>query len=222
MMLSKVEEVLEQNRTLGQQLNLLENGSSWDTRSVKFIDDTASIRSRRLSLRNITSNPSASVPRQRPFSVAASLRQSLSRRDFELALEKSRVYNRSQSNETDISSFTTSTAPTNTWSMLSGLSLNDISVISAFRLPISLTEINNIAPGSTFSTLLKEQSSAEADKSASSTLQRSGSISRMINRGPQVTERLQDRLKGTPPTRMLEEYCASRESDSLVNLPTFT
>ncbi|KAF0331335.1 rho GTPase [Colletotrichum asianum] len=53
-------------------------------------------------------------------------------------------------------SYTTSTAPTNAWSMLSGISLNDVSVVSAYRLPITLNHIHLVAPGSIFSAMLME------------------------------------------------------------------
>jgi uncharacterized membrane protein YcgQ (UPF0703/DUF1980 family) len=44
--------------------------------------------------------------------------------------------------------------------MLSGLSLNDVSVVSAFRLPLNLDDIDSFAPGSTFSTLLTQELAA--------------------------------------------------------------
>ncbi|KAF5510929.1 hypothetical protein CGCS363_v003648 [Colletotrichum siamense] len=94
-----MEQVLEQNRTLGQHLQLMEDRGPLDVRSVKFMDDAISIMSSRRSLRT----------------------------------------------------------PTNAWSMLSGLSLNDISVVSAFRLPITLNDVHLVAPGSTFSAMFMEQ-----------------------------------------------------------------
>ncbi|KAF4482424.1 Cell division control protein 42-like protein [Colletotrichum fructicola Nara gc5] len=152
-MLVKMEEVLEQNRTLGQHLRLMEDRGPLDVRSVKFMDDAMSIMSSRRSLRSMTSLP---FSRARPSSSLSSRQIDFARWDFEIALQRSRVYSRSHSNQCDVS-YTTSTAHTNAWSMLSGLSLNDISVVSAFRLPITLNDVHLVAPGSTFSAMFMEQ-----------------------------------------------------------------
>ncbi|CAI0653075.1 unnamed protein product [Colletotrichum noveboracense] len=53
-MLAKMEEVLEQNRTLGQHLRLMEDRGPLDVRSVKFMDDAMSIMSSRRSLRIVS------------------------------------------------------------------------------------------------------------------------------------------------------------------------
>jgi hypothetical protein len=82
---------------------------------------------------------------------------SASRYDFEVVLEESRVYTRVDSNNESDASFTSSTVRTNAWSMLSGISLNDISIIAVFRLPITLDDINKFGPGLTFGALLSEQ-----------------------------------------------------------------
>lgn len=112
-----------------------------------------SIMSSRCSIRSMTS---LTFSRGRPSTSMSSRQVNFVRWDFELALQRSRVYSRSYSNQCDVS-FTTSTAPTNAWSMLSGLSLNDISVVSAFRLPITLNDMHLVAPGSTFSTMFMDQ-----------------------------------------------------------------
>ncbi|WAO95582.1 Hypothetical protein NCS54_01321100 [Fusarium falciforme] len=146
-LLSKVDEVLQQNEALAHRLQRLEGNLMSDSRSVKFFDDASSIISKRLSFLSKRQSITITSP-----SIVA-------RNDFELALERSRVYNRTQLNESDVS-FTSSTAPNAAWSMLSGLSLNDISIVSAFRLPITLDDIDLLAPGSTFSMLLTEQLTA--------------------------------------------------------------
>lgn len=61
---------------------------------------------------------------------------------FEEELNSSRVYRRTQLNSTDVS-FTSSAVRTTAWSIFSGSSLADISVISVFALPIYLYEISN-------------------------------------------------------------------------------
>ncbi|KAL3295143.1 cdc42-like protein [Colletotrichum asianum] len=151
-MLVKMEEIIEQNTTLGQHLQLMEDRSHLDARSVKFMDDTMSMISSRRSIRSMAST---AFPRARPSTSMSSRQVSVERWDLEIALQRSRVYNRSQSNQCDMS-YTTSTAPTNAWSMLSGISLNDVSVVSAYRLPITLNHIHLVAPGSIFSAMLME------------------------------------------------------------------
>ncbi|RTE83512.1 hypothetical protein BHE90_001906 [Fusarium euwallaceae] len=159
-LLSKVDEVLQQNEALAHRLQRLEGNLMSDSRSVKFFDDASSIISKRLSflsMRSLDSSSSSTFSEsQKRQSVTITSPSIVARNDFELALERSRVYNRTQLNESDIS-FTSSTAPTHAWSMLSGLSLNDMSIVSAFRLPITLDDIDLLAPGSTFSILLTEQ-----------------------------------------------------------------
>ncbi|KAI8653932.1 hypothetical protein NCS56_01348600 [Fusarium sp. Ph1] len=159
-LLSKVDEVLKQNEALAHRLQRLEGNLLSDSRSVKFFDDASSIISKRLSFLSVrsvdSSSSSISSASQKRQSITITSPSIVARNDFELALERSRVYNRTQLNESDVS-FTSSTAPSAAWSMLSGLSLNDISIVSAFRLPITLDDIDLLAPGSTFSILLTEQ-----------------------------------------------------------------
>ncbi|KAK7438671.1 hypothetical protein Landi51_11519 [Colletotrichum acutatum] len=183
-MLAKVDEILEQNRTLAENLKLLDSEASWDTRSVKFMDDASSIMSRPGSTQSVICGSPSSVFR-RPQPLDGSPITTLSRRNFELDLGQSRVYKRTQDRETDRSSFTTSNAPTSAWSMLSGLSISDISILSAFRLPITLKEMNKIAPGSIFSNLLMEQQSME-DRTGPRPLARSDSLSRAVIRGKRL------------------------------------
>ncbi|UPK95370.1 hypothetical protein LCI18_006305 [Fusarium solani-melongenae] len=162
-LLSKVDEVLQQNEALAHRLQRLEGNLMSDSRSVKFFDDASSIISKRLSFLSVrsvdSSSSSISSASQKRQSITITSPSIVARNDFELALERSRVYNRTQLNESDVS-FTSSTAPSAAWSMLSGLSLNDISIVSAFRLPITLDDIDLLAPGSTFSVLLTEQRTA--------------------------------------------------------------
>ncbi|UQC90476.1 uncharacterized protein CLUP02_16006 [Colletotrichum lupini] len=175
-MLAKVDEILQQNRTLAEQLKLLDNGKSWDTRSVKFMDNASSIISRPVSTQSVIHrSPSAAF--RTPESLEGSMIMTLSKRNFELDLGQSRVYKRAQDRETDRSSFTTSNAPTSAWSMLSGLTIGDISTVSAFRLPITLKDINKIAPGSTFSGLLMNYQSME-DQTRSNPFECRDSLSR--------------------------------------------
>jgi hypothetical protein len=61
---------------------------------------------------------------------------------FENDLETSRVYNRTQIYEPDVS-FTSSAVRTHAWSIFSGLSLAEVSIISAVALPLYSHEISN-------------------------------------------------------------------------------
>ena len=65
-----------------------------------------------------------------------------SRLSFEDDLNGSRVYKRTQFYESDVS-FTTSAIRTHSWSIFSGLSLAEVSIISAIALPLYLFEISN-------------------------------------------------------------------------------
>lgn len=62
--------------------------------------------------------------------------------EFEEEFNSSRPYRRTQRNSADIS-FTSSAARKTAWSIFSGLSLADISVISVFALPLYPHEISN-------------------------------------------------------------------------------
>ncbi|KAF4964329.1 hypothetical protein FSARC_7735 [Fusarium sarcochroum] len=169
-LLGKMDDVIQQNEALAQRLEKLEGAIISDNRSVKFLDDASSTVSRRLSSisfkrSSISSLSSLTSFTQKRASIAISNPSIVTKSEFEEELEQSRVYTRTQANESDIS-FTSSNAPSNAWSMLSGMSLNDISVISAFRLPITVNDIDLLAPGSTFSILLTEQLATSTSNSA--------------------------------------------------------
>jgi hypothetical protein len=65
-----------------------------------------------------------------------------SRSGFEADLGKSRVYKRTERYESDVS-FTTSVVRDHAWSVSSGMSLSEISLISAIALPLHLDEVSN-------------------------------------------------------------------------------
>jgi hypothetical protein len=70
------------------------------------------------------------------------LQVATSRFAFENELENSRVYNRTQIYNSDIS-FRTSAVRTHAWSVFSGVSLAEISIISAIALPLYSNDISN-------------------------------------------------------------------------------
>lgn len=143
--------VMDQNQALARRLE--EHGLSFggDDASIRFFDDDQSFTQAR--------DPSSASPSLLPrileesVSLEAAINSEISPREFEITLHRTRVYTRVQSNESDVS-FASSAVRTNAWSMLSGVSLNDISVISVIALPISLEEINNIGPELTFAKIM--------------------------------------------------------------------
>jgi hypothetical protein len=62
--------------------------------------------------------------------------------EFETDLESSKVYRRAKRKSMDFS-FHSSIAPSNAWSMFSGLSLDDVSIIAVIALPIYPDDITN-------------------------------------------------------------------------------
>ncbi|KAK0755061.1 ras family-domain-containing protein [Schizothecium vesticola] len=67
-------------------------------------------------------------------------------REFEAVLEQSWVYARTSSNEIDAASFASSDVRSYAWSMLS---MNDISIVAVFRLPVTLDDVNCFGSGLT-------------------------------------------------------------------------
>lgn len=106
--------------------------------------DAQTIVSRRASFLSLTaatpqrsgferSNPSASDTHETTH---------ISKFDFEDDLEASRVYSRAQRDTMDFS-FRSSIALSHSWSVFSGLSLGDISIISVIALPIYQEDLSN-------------------------------------------------------------------------------
>lgn len=105
------------------------------------------------------------TPRQEP-SVLVDPADNVHVRPFELTLERTCVYRRVQSNATDMS-FTSSMVRPQAWDALSRLSLREVSsMVSVIRLPISVEDIDSIAPGLTFAKILAEH---QADSTLSAT-----------------------------------------------------
>jgi len=111
--------------------------------------ETQTIATQRRSILSLSGRPSSQAqeqdpaalnPPQSPLSINTD--SSLSKSDFEDDLESSRVYRRAQRDTMDFS-FRSSIARSNTWSVFSGLSLSDISVISVIGLPVFPKDITN-------------------------------------------------------------------------------
>ncbi|KAL2672810.1 hypothetical protein Neosp_013526 [[Neocosmospora] mangrovei] len=132
--------LLESNHALSRRLMNLEDAL-----------DVQTIISKRMSLMSVSGTgpqSSSSVETQsnltdtstQPTSQGSDL--DLSKFDFEDDLESSRVYRRAQRDTMDFS-FRSSIAPSNIWSVFSGLSLGDISIMSVIALPVYQEDITN-------------------------------------------------------------------------------
>ena len=148
-----MEAMRQQNNQLMARLMRIEAVYNDDAGSVKFFDDDQPDFQQPYTTRSW--NGSTLL---RGFSANLANRsiRPHSQSSFELALEKSRVYLRTESNKMD-SSFTSSVARSNAWTMLSGLSLNAISVASVFALPLTLRDINAIGPELTMASFFSEE-----------------------------------------------------------------
>ncbi|KAI9172652.1 hypothetical protein HJFPF1_02161 [Paramyrothecium foliicola] len=160
-LLTKLDRVLQQNEFLMQRLQRLEKKMSLETRSAGIVNDPLPLTRHSSKTSIYTASAISLAARKRPKSAVSRV-SARTRGGFELVLQDSRAYNRNESRDSD-ASFTTSTAPSNSWSMLSGMSLNDVSVISVYRLPLCLEYLSSSAVKTTFSELLVDQAINTAD-----------------------------------------------------------
>ncbi|KAI9790158.1 MAG: hypothetical protein M1816_005358 [Peltula sp. TS41687] len=137
---SLVEEVFRSNKDLSQRLRNLEE--TYSTR--RSIQQGVKDKDRRNEGDYDQDDADTIVPDKgtKPHPEPSLIQMAAFHFAFEDELYSSRVYRRTQLNTTDVS-FTSSAVRTNAWSVFSGLSLADVSVISAFALPIYLHEISN-------------------------------------------------------------------------------
>ena len=131
-----VEQLLQTNRGLCKRMRNLEDtfdarsistNSQFDALSLMSNGDTATITSVRRRKRN-------HISMFEPFRI---------RFAFDDDLESSRVYSRVMLEDSCDRSFNSSAVRTNAWSVFSGLSLADISVVSVVALPIYASDIRN-------------------------------------------------------------------------------
>ncbi|KAK4450258.1 hypothetical protein QBC34DRAFT_403159 [Podospora aff. communis PSN243] len=152
----KMNALQQQNNELMTRLMRMEAVYNDDAGSVKFLDDDQSSTFSRETPRIWTGS---SLLRGFTAGIAARSGRPLSQSSFEMALGRSRVYLRTGANRMD-GSFTSSITRSNAWTMLSGLSLNAISVVSVFALPLTLRDINAIGPDLTMSSFFSEEAVA--------------------------------------------------------------
>ena len=136
------QQILESNLDISRRLRSLEemnesqsvltrcfsNGKNNEIANSDDDGDTATTTENTQAISDIF-NPHNTVSREATF-----------RFSFEDDLETSRVYSRIQIYKEDVS-FTSSAIRTQAWSIFSGLSLAEISIISAIALPLSLDDI---------------------------------------------------------------------------------
>jgi hypothetical protein len=144
-----VEQILERDEEFAERMRNVDD-TIWvaETRSVRFYDNDSTIE--------LAAQPTMTAlgSGRRPVSQDwRASRTFTDRREFEAILEQSRVYSRSASNESEDISMSSSAVRSHAWSILS---LNDISIIAVFRLPVTLNDINGLGAGLTFASLLQE------------------------------------------------------------------
>lgn len=109
--------------------------------------DARTIISRRMSIFSLSASPSRNTSRQLiaespATSIITNASLAVSKFDFEDDLELSRVYRRAVRETMDFS-FRSSIARSHNWSVFSGLSLGDISILSVIALPLYQGDITN-------------------------------------------------------------------------------
>jgi hypothetical protein len=136
-----VELILKRDEEFPSRMQEIDDMQAAEDQSMcRHENDTASADVRRQAIR---------APDRAPPGLRSLLN---AKRGFEMILEQSRVYSRTRFNKSDIW-FTSSAGWSHAWSHLS---LNDISVISVFRLPVTLDDITSFGPGLTFVNLLQQ------------------------------------------------------------------
>lgn len=152
--------ILQRDQYLAARIEQVEITLEEETNSIRFLDDESIVESRRASViqpssvGNDTSDPTATE-----IDVIALDTLPINPQDFETFLKSSRVYTRANPNEVDMISVRGSTVQTSTSSTLSRFSLNHMSIVSVFRLPITLDDITKIGSDLTFGKLISGQAS---------------------------------------------------------------
>ncbi len=155
-----VRRVLDQNQALSRRLE--EHGilCGAEVASIRFFDDDQSVIQGPSSSSQLHVSSSVPPTSDESIPLEAPIDGVIAPHDFELTLERTRVYRSVRSHDTDVS-FRSSAVRTNAWSLLSGISLNDISIISVIGMPISLEEINCFGPDLTFAKMISAKDERE-------------------------------------------------------------
>ncbi|KAF5985083.1 Rho guanine nucleotide exchange factor scd1 [Fusarium coicis] len=128
---------------------LLDNNNALSRRLMNLEDalDAQKIISRRMSIISLSASSSRNASQQLTAespatSIATENSLTISKFDFEDDLESSRVYRRAVRETMDYS-FRSSIARSHSWSVFSGLSLGDVSIMSVIALPVYQDDITN-------------------------------------------------------------------------------
>ncbi|CVL11192.1 hypothetical protein FPRO06_10026 [Fusarium proliferatum] len=128
---------------------LLDSNDALSRRLMNIEDalDDQTIISRRMSILSLSVSPSQNTGQESTaespiISITNETSPSISRFDFEDDLESSRVYRRAVRETMDYS-FRSSVAKSHNWSVFSGLSLGDVSIMSVIALPVYQDDITN-------------------------------------------------------------------------------
>ncbi|KAG4253113.1 hypothetical protein FPRO03_07073 [Fusarium proliferatum] len=128
---------------------LLDSNDALSRRLMNIEDalDDQTIISRRMNILSLRASPSKNTSQQLTTQLPATPNGTetsliISKFDFEDDLESSRVYRRAVRESMDFS-FRSSITRSHNWSVFSGLSLSDISIISVIALPVYQDDITN-------------------------------------------------------------------------------
>jgi hypothetical protein len=131
-----IKELLRSNQQISSRLQNIED--SLETGSIL----TNCFRNGTLDESTEDSDPEDLYRAEADRHIRRNLPKDSSQAGFHDDLGTSRVYRRTERYESDIS-FTSSAVRTHAWSIFSGLSLSEVSIISAIALPLFLEEISN-------------------------------------------------------------------------------
>lgn len=140
-----VEELLRNNQDISRRLRSIED--SLESRSIMTscfrngtMDGLAEGEAETENIQQDVGPPE--FRRTRSSLVTQNFTEDASPNCFQADLGTSRVYKRTEQYESDVS-FTSSAVRTHAWSIFPGLSLSEVSVISAIALPLCLDDVSN-------------------------------------------------------------------------------
>ncbi|KAF4464666.1 hypothetical protein FALBO_8498 [Fusarium albosuccineum] len=138
-----IESVMEENQVLKQMMN--DSQDSFDARSTfsrRHLDDRSTI----WLGGDDEEDDAATIRTSNTIATIRGLRNGFQSKvmalTFEKILEQSWVYKRNQRNECD-SSFISTAARSHAWSVFSGFSLADVSVLSVIAMPLTTLDLSN-------------------------------------------------------------------------------
>jgi len=139
-----VQQLVESNTEISRRLQTLEHSLETESIITACFRNGTAVEAPEGG--GATSEWPSDIPYRRasvtPGNLTTALQSRAFHSTFEVDLSHSRVYKRTQPYECDVS-FTSSVVRTHSWSVLSGLSLSQISSISVIALPFYLYELSD-------------------------------------------------------------------------------